>query len=190
MAEYLRPQPEPYAEGPRRWWTRPWTITLTIAIVGSILICGACAGFRAMMGPVYAMGAGMMDQMDMTSGFNVVGDYLTAMHYGDAERAYRYYSDDAKQAISQQDLEDELDSPRGLMYKVYDGFDFGAPITQSAQNPNATTVEEMLEGTRIVYDGVIYLSGYDSASFHAVVIYQSGEWKIAELDIEPPPGLD
>jgi hypothetical protein len=191
MVEYLTPEPAPRpASEPRRWWTQPWTITGAIAIVGAILIFGASIGVRLMIAPMYAATAGMMDQMDIEGGYTVVNDYMIAMYYGDAERAYRFYSSAARQEISQQDLEDELEGPLAVMYQAYNGYDFDTPITQQAQNPGARNFEEAMEGMRIIYDGVFYISGYDNASYHAVVIFEAGDWKIAELRIAPPPDLD
>src|SRR5688572_9146799 len=143
-----------------------------------------------LIAPMYAATAGMMDQMDIEGGYTVVDEYMIAMYYGDAERAYRFYSEEAKQDISQQDLEGELSGPHRAMYQAYNGFDFDAPITQQAQNPGARNFQEAMEGMRIIYDGVFYIDGYNNANFHAVAIFEQGDWKIAELRIDPPAGID
>jgi hypothetical protein len=191
MAEYLTPEPQRLSAPQRSRWAQPWSITGIIALVGAILIFGLCMAARLMIAPLYSAGAGMMDRMDIESGYTVVNEYMIAMSYGDAERAHRFYSEAAKQEISQQDLEAELSGPLAIMYTAYAGYNFDTPITQQAQNPGARNLEDAMEGMRIIYDGVFYLDAFsEAANFHAVVIFEQGDWKIEELRIDPPDELD
>ena len=188
MTEQPIPEPiSPPTAPPRIWWRNEWVITATIAVVGSIFICGACASSRLMMGSLFRYTSNMMEQMDMMGGFTILDDYLIAMHYGDAERAYSYYSEEARQSISLEDVQAEIDGPRRALYQVYTGtrMDGSEPMVNTG-NPGARNMSQALEGAKTKYRGTIFLYGYDDATFTITAIFEDGEWKILELDLHTP----
>src|SRR5687767_9062802 len=128
MIEHEAPPPVPQAapppapaDPPKHWYTRPWLITWVLALGGGLLIVVACSATQLFFGPMLSVFSGMMNQMDIVGGYEVVDDYMTAMHYGDAERAYRFYSEDAKETLSLADIEAELSGPNADVYANYDG---------------------------------------------------------------------
>src|SRR5687768_2261353 len=132
---------------PKRWYARPWAITWMIAVGGGIAIFTFCAALQLLGGPMFTLMTGMLNQMDMVGSYRVVDEYMTAMYYGDAERAYRSYSEAAKESLSLSDLEAELTGSRADLYANYTGWEIGEsqPPVQAA-NPGATNFEDAMEG--------------------------------------------
>lgn len=180
-APHPTPQPAP-ADPPKRWYTRPWLITWLVALGGALLILVTCSVSQLFFGPMFTLASGMMSQMDIVGGYEVVDDYMTAMHYGDAERAYRVYSENAKESISLADVEAELNGPNADLYADYAGWEMGqTEQPRQRANPGAVTFEDAMEGMRLHFDGtMINFNGRDRY-FNAEIVYENGAWKLDKL---------
>jgi hypothetical protein len=177
--------PEADTQAPPMKWSTALTIGAIITLVGSLLVALLCGAAFFLMRSAMDLGATMLNDMNFVGIMNVVDDYMTAMYYGDAERAYRYYSDEARGEISQAELEAWLADDRYDYSQYYDIADFG-DLQQLSQttNPNATTVEQALEGMRYRTGGTLYYRDGGVRDFDAIIIYEGGTWRIESLEIE------
>jgi hypothetical protein len=177
--------PAPGAQPPPMRWATALTIGGIITLVGSVLVALVCGAGFFLMRSALDFGASMLNDMNFAGIINVVDDYMTAMYYGDAERAYRYYSEEAQAEISRADLEAWLAEDLYGYSQYYDISDFG-DLQQLSQttNPRATTVQQALEGMRYRTSGTIYYRDGRFRDFTAIIIYEGGAWKIEALEIE------
>lgn len=193
------PDPDPLARyaPPPAPPAMPWSTALAlgagITLVGSVLVLAVCAVGQMLTGRMMGLSGQMMSDMDILGAISVLGDYMTVMYYGDAERAHTYLSEQARKEISVSDLQAALDDPDS---RYADYWTFEMTHTQGLQtsNPTARTFEEAMEGVRMLIQGWVYYGDGSERSFEAVVTREEDAWKIERLDFDvpdiPQPGYD
>ncbi len=171
--------------GPEMKWSTAMGIGAAMALGGSVLIALLCVAAYFFMKFAMGYGAQFVNQMEMTGIFSVVDDYMTAMYYGDAERAYRAYSEAAQAGISLADLEARLEDDLHGYSQYYDLSQEGFRQLSPTTNPGATSIDEAMEGMRWEVQGALYYLDGDDRSYEAIIIREDGAWKIDSLTIGP-----
>src|SRR5574341_1465035 len=87
------------AQAPPMKWSTALTIGGIITLVGAMLVALLCGAAFFLMRSAMNFSASVMSDMNFAGIMNVVDDYMTAMYYGDAERAYRYYSEEGQAEV-------------------------------------------------------------------------------------------